>query len=175
MSGDQTTVSASAPGPMHEQILLLLPTFTDARLTAGILQKNGISTTVCSNPADLSRRLAQGAAAVLVSEESLAQGAQSILIRAIDCQPRWSDLPVLVLTRSGANSQQVGDAIAQLGNVTVLERPLRLAALISTVRSALRARERQYQIRTHLHDLEAARDDQARTARRKDEFLAMLA
>src|SRR3970282_1908952 len=89
-------------------------------------------------------------------------------------RPRWSALPVLVLTRSGADSQQVGDAIARLGNVTLLERPLRLAALVSTVRTALRARERQYQIRTHLHELESARDEQARTARRKDEILAML-
>ncbi|MDQ3287497.1 MAG: ATP-binding protein [Pseudomonadota bacterium] len=159
----------------HERLLLLLPTNTDARLTSGILQKNDIATTVCHSPGDLARQLEQGAAAVLVSEESLAHGAQAILMRAVERQPRWSDIPVLVLTRSGANSQQVGDAIEQLGNVTVLERPLRLATMVSTVRSALRARQRQYQIRTHLDELETARDDQARAARRKDEFLAMLA
>ncbi len=166
---------SDVPAPAHEQILLLLPTHSDSRLTAEILRKNGIAAIVCDGPGHLSRQLSHGAAAVLVSEESLAQGAQAILMQAVERQPRWSDLPVLVLTRSGANSQQVGEAIEQLGNVTVLERPLRLAALVSAVRTALRARQRQYQIRTHLDELEAARDDQARSARHKDEFLAMLA
>ncbi len=160
--------------PYPSRVLLLLPTQRDAALTADILQKNGITAVICDGPPMLAAELALGAAAVLVAEESLAHGAQATLIQAVELQPRWSDLPVLVLTRSGADSQQVGDAIAQLGNVTVLERPLRLAALVSTVRSALRARERQYQIRTHLEDLERARDALSETARRKDEFLAML-
>jgi signal transduction histidine kinase/ActR/RegA family two-component response regulator len=55
-----------------------------------------------------------------------------------------------------------------LGNVTVLERPIRVAALVSAVRTALRARRRQYQARGHIAELSAA-------DRRKDEFLAVLA
>jgi len=163
-----------APSESTERVLLLLPTVRDATLTADILDRNGIAAHVCQDAAMLADELKHGAAAVLVAEESLAQGAQVVLMQWLERQPRWSDLPVLVLTRSGADSQQVGDAIAKLGNVTLLERPLRLAALVSTVRTALRARERQYQIRTHLHELESARDDQSRNARRKDEFLAML-
>jgi signal transduction histidine kinase/CheY-like chemotaxis protein len=56
----------------------------------------------------------------------------------------------------------------------LLERPLRLAALSSNVRTALRARERQYQIHEHLSELSEARDALAAVAQRKDEFLAML-
>lgn len=167
-------IPANSSAASPDRVLLLLPTFRDAALTAEILHANGVSTHICDSAACLADQLALGAAAVLVSEESLAHGAQARLVQAVERQPRWSDLPVLVLTRSGADSQQVSDAIAQLGNVTLLERPLRLAALVSTVRTALRARERQYQIRTHLHELESARDEQARSAQRKDEFLAML-
>jgi signal transduction histidine kinase/ActR/RegA family two-component response regulator len=58
--------------------------------------------------------------------------------------------------------------VSALGNVTLLERPVRVATLVSTVRTALRARERQYQIRRHLAELRQA--DQ-----RKDQFLATLA
>jgi signal transduction histidine kinase/ActR/RegA family two-component response regulator len=54
-----------------------------------------------------------------------------------------------------------------LGNVTVLERPIHRATLISAVHSALRARERQYEVR----DLLAAHE---RGVRLRDEFLAML-
>ena len=61
-----------------------------------------------------------------------------------------------------------GAGVRTLGNVTLLERPVRVTALASAVRSALRARERQYQTRAHLHEREQA-------DRRKDEFLATLA
>jgi signal transduction histidine kinase len=47
-------------------------------------------------------------------------------------------------------------ARAPLGNVTLLERPLRAATLVSAVRSALMARRRQYEIRDHLRQRELA-------------------
>ena len=43
-----------------------------------------------------------------------------------------------------------------LGNVTLLERPLRVATLNSTLKTALRARRRRYQIRDQLAATEAA-------------------
>jgi signal transduction histidine kinase len=62
-----------------------------------------------------------------------------------------------------------------LGNVTVLERPTRVAALVSAARTALRARQRQYQIREHLAERERAEVELRENDRRKDEFLAILA
>ena len=157
------------------RVLMLLPTQRDTELTSDVLAKHGIDTCICGQHADLAREMERGAAAVLVAEEALLQGAQSVLSRAIERQPRWSDLPVLVVARDGADSVQVADAMARLGNVTLLERPLRISTLVSTVKSALRARERQYQMLTHLDELEHARDAIAASAQRKDEFLAMLA
>ena len=154
---------------------MLLPTQRDTELTSDVLARHGIDTYICRQHADLAREIDRGAAAVLVAEEALLQGAQSVLVRAIESQPRWSDLPVLVVARDGADSVQVADAMARLGNVTLLERPLRISTLVSTVKSALRARERQYQMLTHLDELEQARDAIAASAQRKDEFLAMLA
>jgi signal transduction histidine kinase/ActR/RegA family two-component response regulator len=167
--------AARADGPADEaRLLLLLPTQRDCDLTAEVLGRDGIATHACSSPADMERELERGAGAVIVCEELLAMGAHAVLARAIDRQPRWSDLPVLILAREGSDSRQVSDALGQLGNVLLLERPLRLAALTSNVRTALRARERQYQIRSHLQDLGRARDALAEAARRKDQFLAML-
>jgi signal transduction histidine kinase/ActR/RegA family two-component response regulator len=73
-----------------------------------------------------------------------------------------------MLTRQGADSAAVALAVESLGNVTLLERPVRIGALASAVRSALRARDRQYQTRAHLEERERANQ-------RKDEFLATLA
>ena len=89
-------------------------------------------------------------------------------------QPPWSDLPVLVLTRSGADSAELDEAVRTLGNVTLLERPVRVATLLSAVRTALRARERQYQIRGHLEDRARAEESLRLADQRKDEFLATL-
>jgi signal transduction histidine kinase/ActR/RegA family two-component response regulator len=161
-------------GVTPNRVLLLLPTMRDCTLTAEVLARDGIECTACDSPAMLQEELARGAGAVFVCEELLAHGAHAVLARAVANQPRWSDLPVLVLTREGEESRVVSDAIEELGNVMLLERPLRLAALTSSVRTALRARERQHQISRHLDDLAKARDELAASARRKDEFLAML-
>jgi signal transduction histidine kinase/ActR/RegA family two-component response regulator len=68
-----------------------------------------------------------------------------------------------------------------LRNITLLDRPIRVTAVISTVRAALRGRRRQYELRDVLSALEAARqdaerarDDAERANRLKDEFLATL-
>ncbi|MFP5374122.1 MAG: hybrid sensor histidine kinase/response regulator, partial [Gammaproteobacteria bacterium] len=149
-----------------QRILLLLSTPRDADLTGELLGRNGIASHLCADAAELHREIGRGAGAVMVSEESLAQdGAHAVLMRALEEQPRWSDLPVLIMTRSGADSITLGDAIRTLGNVTLLERPMRVAALVTSLRSALRGRERQYQLRDHILQLEQARDAEALAAR----------
>lgn len=165
--------SAQGPG---QRILLLLSTQRDARLTRELLERNGLQALACPDAEAMSSEIRRGVGAVLVSEECLAvAGAHAMLVSVLQEQPRWSDLPILIMTRSGADSITLGDAIRTLGNVTLLERPMRVAALVTSLRSALRGRERQYQLRDHIVELERARDSEARAARRKDEFLAMLA
>lgn len=156
------------------RVLTLLPTARDAQLTRDMLAEDGMRVKTCGSDCDLAEELRGGVGAVLVGEEVLADGVHAVLAQAIRDQPRWSDLPVLLLTRSGPSSQVVEEAVATLGNVTLLERPLRVAGLLSTVRAALRARARQYQIQEHLEELERARKGELEHARRKDEFLAML-
>jgi signal transduction histidine kinase/ActR/RegA family two-component response regulator len=119
--------------------------------------------------------LAIGAGAVLLAEEAIPDATRHHLAALIAAQPPWSDLPVLVMTRKGADSRVVAEAICSLGNVTLLERPTRVSMLLSAVRTALRARQRQYQIRSHLAQQERAEKSLREADRRKDEFLAMLA
>jgi signal transduction histidine kinase len=109
----------------------------------------------------LLEELRQGCGALLVAEEVIAGAAMQPIKQHIAAQPAWSDLPVLVLTLRGSPSVEVQRAVESLGNVTLIERPVRTIGLVSAARSALRARDRQYQVR--LAD------------QRKDEFLATLA
>src|SRR5262249_48593248 len=100
--------------------------------------------------------LTSGAGAVLLVEESIADPERARLAECLGRQPAWSDLPLLVLTHQGADSPTALRALEDLGNVTLLERPIRVAALVSGVRSALRARQRQYQIRAAMAEAHEA-------------------
>ena len=104
----------------------------------------------------------------------MASASRAALAEALAGQPPWSDLPLLVLTRPGADSSEVEDAVRTLGNVTLLERPMRVSALMSAVRTAVRARERQYQIRGHMAERVRAEESLLAADQRKDEFLATL-
>jgi signal transduction histidine kinase len=61
-----------------------------------------------------------------------------------------------------------------LRNVVLLERPIRLGAALSLIRSAMRGRQRQYELRDLLKAFADAREDAETANRLKDEFLATL-
>ena len=146
---------------MERRILIYPAVAQDGLLASKVLTSVGLETLVCNGSEAVLAALAEGAGALLVVEEVIAGAAIQPLKRFVDSQPAWSDLPIMVLTKRGADSLEAQRAVEHLGNVTLLERPVRTIALISAAHSALRARDRQYQVR--LAD------------QRKDEFLATLA
>ncbi|MES2857875.1 MAG: hybrid sensor histidine kinase/response regulator [Pseudomonadota bacterium] len=156
------------------RISLLLPTPRDTSLTARLLAEAGIATQAWTGVQDLDVPGVLASGAVMVGEEWLAMGALEILQEAISRQPSWSDLPILVVAHGEVQSDHIGGLLQRLGNATLLDRPLRIAALTSAALAALRARARQYQIRAQLEALESAGRELATAARRKDEFIAML-
>jgi signal transduction histidine kinase len=156
-------------------VLVLTPTGRDGPMTLDLLRSVGLHGVRCADVGDLTRQIEDGAAAVLLAEEAIADDHGRALAAVLARQPPWSDLPIVVLTSEGADSDSAAHAVRTLGNVTLLERPARVAALVSAIHTALRARERQYQIRAHLHDRERTAEQLNEADRRKDEFLAMLA
>jgi signal transduction histidine kinase len=145
---------------LEARILVYAPAGKDAKMASAVLDTSGIEHDVCADIPTMIAELECGAGAVLTVEEALQEGALGPLGRFVARQPTWSDIPILVLTHHGADSAALDDAMQALGNLTLLERPVRTAALITAVRSALRARVRQYQVRE--------------ADKRKDEFLAAL-
>src|SRR5688572_17030936 len=142
-------------------------------MTCQMLAKSGIAADTVPSMAAIVRELKNGAGVLLLPEEAIA-GGEVELLRVLAEQPPWSDLPILVMTRPGADSAYAAHAVRVLSNVTLLERPLQVATLVSSVRTALRARERQYQIRAHLAERSRALETLREADRRKDEFLATL-
>src|SRR5262245_28173859 len=132
------------------RVLVLTPTRKDAELTTSMLADVGVVCHFCKNLDELLEQLPHGAGAIVLPEEAITQGQADPLIDWVEMQPPWSDVPILVLARSGADSAAVAQSIELLSNVTVLERPMRVASLVSAIRTALRARIKQYQIRDYL-------------------------
>ena len=156
------------------RLLVLAPTAKDADIMRSIFTPSGIDIEFLSTLPIVVEEMRHGAAAVLIPEEALSSHGSEQLAGLLAAQPPWSDFPILVLTRPGADSLELEEAVRTLGNVTLLERPVRIATLLSAARTAMRARERQYQIRGHLVE-RASAEEALRTAdQRKDEFLATL-
>ena len=162
--------------PKEMRLLLLAPTGKDAEMTRSLLGAAQIECIPCRDISSLCASIKDGAGAVLIAEEALAEPARTLLAAIVASQPPWSDLPILLLRHSASKgSSSLVLPEADLGNVTLIDRPIRVAALVSAVRVALRARERQYQIRSHIEQLKHAEQSLRDLDRKKDEFLATLA
>jgi signal transduction histidine kinase/CheY-like chemotaxis protein len=157
-----------------DRVLVLALTARDGATTRELLRSSSIHSEICADFDGLMAELALGAAVVVVAEERMLQRDRARLAAVLGQQAPWSDLPVLLLVREGADSAAARDAVASLGNVTLLERPLRISTLVSAVLTAVRARNRQYQIRGHLEERERATEALRVADQRKDEFLATL-
>ena len=181
--------------PSHETRVLMLPaTAADGIAVDKALSGWEIQCDVVDCLSSLCRAITDGAGTVLISDEYLLTEPVA-LFGLLAHQDVWSDLPILVLTAAGHQSPELERALAGLGNVSLIDRPVQVLSLVSLIRSSLRARRRQYQVREYLAEqreaqlqiraahfererlLEserAARSEAERAGRMKDEFLATL-
>jgi signal transduction histidine kinase len=136
-----------------------------------LLKRAGCDVQTCNSPQELRQEILSGAAAVVLAEEGLPdESSLALLTECLDDQPPWSDLPVIVLTMAGKTTRRssvLANALKEKVNLAFLERPLRMLTFVSAVKSACRARARQYEIRELL--AKAAADVDTR-----DRFIAML-
>ena len=135
-------------GPVDEAVLILSATRGDASHAVRILSEAGVLARVCADLPELALQAADGCGCVFVAQEALPISASHPLAEMIARQPPWSDLPVLVgLVHNSRLAPDAGRALAALGNILLLDRPLSAEAFIAAIRVALRARARQYLVR----------------------------
>ena len=164
-------------GEAATRVLVFAPVGRDAELTHDFLDRASIPNLICQSMAQLCAVLDHaGGGALLLTEEALDDPAFPELTARLDGQPSWSDVPVLLFAgRSGADmTLRTIRSIESLRNVTLFERPIRLAAVLTAIRAALRGRARQYEVRDLLVELHEARAGAEAANRLKDEFLATL-
>ena len=141
--------------------VIYTPTGKDGRLIAGMLERSNIACHIAQAFLEVCRSIDEGAGAVIISEEAFTRESLEPLHEALLRQPPWSDFPVILLTISGrvtVESERMRTMRRPLGNVFLLERPLRPETLLGTLEIALRGRQRQYQIRDQIRQYSLAQE-----------------
>jgi PAS domain-containing protein len=136
-------------------ILVLAPRGRDGPAIAEQLGRAGLGAHACRGVGELLEELEQGADAVVIAEEALVGAPAQALGSWVSAQPPWSDMPFVLLTSHDHRPAPARERLLQaLGNVSLLERPVQTLTLTSAVLAAVRARRRQYEVRSHLEERE---------------------
>ena len=149
---------AASPGL---KVLVSAPYGNDAESVAQLLRAEGQHVLICPMLADIAGAIDEQVGVVLVTEEALFADLGP-LYRALEAQPAWSDVPFILLAGRQAGRQSTSEAVRRrlpdnALSVILLERPVSGESLVSAVASAMRARQKQLQIRDQLAALEAER------------------
>ncbi len=145
--------------PAPDRVLVLAPTGRDAEIMQGRLLAADLPSEICADLDTLLAAISCGAGTAVIAQEALSLRSSEALLAALEAQEPWSDIPVLLLTEAASQKRprvHLAAAFFERTNVTLLERPLPVQFFLSTVRSAVRARRRQYQMRDLNRDLERA-------------------
>jgi signal transduction histidine kinase len=143
----------------YARVLVFAPIGRDGAASAEILRRAGRNVDLCKDLPELVVEIGAGAGAVFVAEEGLFGKDTGPLIDWVEHQSAWSDLPFIMLTSHHDERRVVAwrqQLVAALRNVSLLERPVQPITLTTTVRAALRARARQYEVRALLDERERA-------------------
>lgn len=153
---------------LHLRVLILAPTGRDASLARQILTDGGITSHICRSLRELTQEL-HTCGAVLLTEEVIRGSAGQELAAALDAQPPWSDLPLLIFAANTTTEAMLRswEVLGERANITFIDRPVKIKTLVSAVHTALRSRKQQYHVRTLMEQLEAR-------VRERDKFLAIL-
>ena len=141
-----------------------------------MLGRHGIHAEPVRLLSELCSRVQKPAGALLIAEEALTIESALELKAALSSQESWSSLPVILMT-SQAEHHFAIENILQLfgisGSISLLERPFRILTLLSSVRVALQARKRQYEMRELMAEQNRAVEQQKLAVAQRDEFLSI--
>src|SRR5689334_5235574 len=119
---------------LEKRVLVLAPNDKDAAITVRFLAEARLACFLCEDLASLGLELERGAGAAVLTEQALGSGQLQGLRTVLERQPAWSEFPFVVLTSGGADSAVGLQALEVLGNVILLEQPVRVTTLLSALR-----------------------------------------
>jgi FixJ family two-component response regulator len=121
-----------------DEVAVLAPSGRDSTLADRVLSKWGVRAVPYATVETLAEAIRRGVGVVVIAEEALGPTALDRLLAALGDQPAWSDLPIVLLTVEGELSRAFTasvETLASRGNVMFLERPVRVATLVTVLRT----------------------------------------
>ncbi len=149
--------------PEGYRVLIAAPYGRDAESISSQLSAQGYRTVIAADVPALVSLIDDETGVVIVTEESLV-GDLSALTDRLDRQEIWSDIPFILLAATGglrpgpAADRARIQLLGHIENAVVLERPLGLTSLLTATASAMRSRQRQFQMRDRLAEVERGRE-----------------
>ncbi|PZQ50342.1 MAG: hybrid sensor histidine kinase/response regulator [Rhodovulum sulfidophilum] len=136
--------------------LILTSSPRENEVARALLAEIGIAAKLPADVATFARMLADNVLFAVIAEEALRDVDLDAFARWTHEQPSWSDLNFLLLTRHGGGLERnpLAERLSEaLGNVTFIERPFHPTTFASVARTALKARNRQYEGRSAMEKL----------------------
>ncbi|PXV55859.1 PAS/PAC sensor hybrid histidine kinase [Dyella jiangningensis] len=137
-------------------VQIVAPWQRDAANLADVVSREGYRTSVYPNLAALAEHVGSETGVVILTQEALDNGTDALQV-ALERQPAWSDIPFVVLH---STSYGRDTAVAPLPHAVLnrieLERPIGAASLLSAVGTAMRSRQKQFEVRDRMDELAAS-------------------
>ena len=138
------------PPLVRGEVLLCAPFGKDAEILTEIVSSKGLCVTHCASLNELAHRFSERTDFILLTEEALVSSSLQAIQRTLRKQEPWSDIPIILLASAGATQPRwttgFVSKLADDANISILERPVRVPTIISVLRTAIRARNRQRQV-----------------------------
>ncbi|MFV0623532.1 ATP-binding protein [Sphingomonas sp. ac-8] len=143
------------------KVLVAAPFGRDAEATVRLLEAEGYHAFACPTLDAVAEALDEQVGVVLLTEEAMRFGIDA-LRAVLSAQPSWSDVPFVLLAAPHHGGHGTSDMLRErllelTGNAIVLERPMGAASLVSATASAMRSRQRQFETRDRMRELETSR------------------
>ena len=139
-------------------VLIIAPFGRDAESIAAVIGSEQVTPLPCATPNRAAALLDSRIGAIVLTEEALLGADAALLGTALEAQPTWSDVPVILLRAARSRIAKPRPLPCNYPNLVEVERPVGAATLLSTVASALRSRHKQFVIRDQVERLRQSQE-----------------
>jgi CheY-like chemotaxis protein len=154
--GEGFTMAKKPAAQSRRSVLVCVTNKEDLLVLQSALDLQSADPVLCHDIPEFCGKISEHIEAAFIGGKRLSSKTNRMIAQALEAQPDWSDLPIILSVSGGADSPVAAKAVRDLGNVSVLDHPFTPAALKNLLVVAFRSRERQRWIRGLAKDREQA-------------------
>jgi signal transduction histidine kinase/ActR/RegA family two-component response regulator len=158
--------------PLQRRVLVYMAHQEPAAVLQSVLSEQQAEGEICRDVAGLCGSISDKIDAVIIGSDLLSESTIQRIAAALDMQPEWSDLPIVIAGAGGPDSPVAVDALRPLGNVLLLDSPFTPATARCTLQAAFRNRETQRRIQQTMQALHESRNQLDQKVRDRTRELA---